>query len=269
MNFSGRIALVTGGTRGIGLAIARRLSDDGASVAILARDAGRLAVVEHTIGGPDRPVIGLRADVTDPAQVQEAVAAVVDRWDRIDILVNNAGGVGRSAPTAELADADWLETLAVILPGASTASGPCCPPCRPNGTDASSTSRVSSGRKVPPIWPPTPGSAGRGRVLCGSSTLPGPPGADAPTSGRVATPARALAAPHEVRTMRKPLQRATRSRRRSRVSRVTPAQVRAWLDDRFTAEPDLLQRIGRVLAALQKAEAAPARRPSRARRKVS
>ena len=66
--------------------------------------------------------------------------------------------------------------------------------------------------------------------------------------------------------MRKPLQRATRSRRRSRV---TPAQVRAWLDERFTAEPDLLRRIGRVLAALQKAEAHPARRPSRARRKVS
>jgi hypothetical protein len=50
---------------------------------------------------------------------------------------------------------------------------------------------------------------------------------------------------------------------------VTAAQVRAWLDERFTAEPDLLHRIGRVLAALQKAEAAPARRPSRARRKVS
>ena len=66
--------------------------------------------------------------------------------------------------------------------------------------------------------------------------------------------------------MRKPLQRATRSRRRSRV---TPAQVRAWLDDRFRAEPDLLRRISRVLAALLEAEAASARRPSRTRRKVS
>jgi hypothetical protein len=66
--------------------------------------------------------------------------------------------------------------------------------------------------------------------------------------------------------MRKPLHPAARSRHRSRV---TPAQVRAWLDERFTAEPDLLRRIGRVLAALQKAEAAPARRSPRARRKVS
>jgi hypothetical protein len=69
--------------------------------------------------------------------------------------------------------------------------------------------------------------------------------------------------------MRKPLQRATRPRGRSRVSRVTPAQVRAWLDERFTTEPDLRRRIGRVLAALQKAEAASARRPPRARPKVS
>jgi 2-dehydro-3-deoxy-L-rhamnonate dehydrogenase (NAD+) len=117
MKLSGRIALVTGGTRGIGLAIARRLSEDGAHVAILARDADRLAVVERTIGGDGRPVIGLRADVTDSAQVRDAVAAVVDRWDRIDILVNNAGGVGRSAPATELADGDWLETLAVNLTG--------------------------------------------------------------------------------------------------------------------------------------------------------
>jgi hypothetical protein len=50
---------------------------------------------------------------------------------------------------------------------------------------------------------------------------------------------------------------------------VTPAQVRAWLDERFTAEPDLRRRIGRVLAALQKAEGHSVRRPPRARRKVS
>jgi NAD(P)-dependent dehydrogenase (short-subunit alcohol dehydrogenase family) len=117
MNFSGRVALITGGTRGIGLAIGRRLSDADARIAILARDPERLAVVDHKLGRSDDAVVGLRADVTDPAQVQEAVAAVLDRWGRIDILVNNAGDVGRTVPTWELSDADWLGTLAVNLTG--------------------------------------------------------------------------------------------------------------------------------------------------------
>jgi 2-dehydro-3-deoxy-L-rhamnonate dehydrogenase (NAD+) len=117
MSFSERVALVTGGTRGIGLAIARRLSDEGARVAILARDPEQLARVDPQIRS-DHPPLGLRADVTDPAQVREAVATVLERWGRIDILVNNAGTVGRTAPTWELSDADWLGTLAVNLNGA-------------------------------------------------------------------------------------------------------------------------------------------------------
>jgi NAD(P)-dependent dehydrogenase (short-subunit alcohol dehydrogenase family) len=117
MNFSGRVALITGGTRGIGLAIGRRLSDADARIAILARDPERLALVDQELGRADDAVIGLRADVTDPAQVEEAVAAVLDRWGRIDILVNNAGDVGRTVPTWELSDSDWLGTLAVNLTG--------------------------------------------------------------------------------------------------------------------------------------------------------
>ena len=117
MTLSGRVAIITGGTRGIGLAIARRFSDEDANVAILARDPERLALIDQTIGRPDHPTLGLRADVTEPNQVQEAVAAVLERWGRIDILVNNAGAVGRTAPTWELSDADWLGTLAVNLTG--------------------------------------------------------------------------------------------------------------------------------------------------------
>jgi 2-dehydro-3-deoxy-L-rhamnonate dehydrogenase (NAD+) len=117
MNFSGRVALITGGTRGIGLAIARRLSDESANVAILARDLERLALIDQMISRPGHQALALQADVADPAQVQKAVAAVVDRWGRIDILVNNAGDVGRTVPTWELSDADWLATLAVNLTG--------------------------------------------------------------------------------------------------------------------------------------------------------
>jgi 3-oxoacyl-[acyl-carrier protein] reductase len=116
VSFSERVALVTGGTRGIGLAIARRFSDADARVAILAREPERIAVVYQEIVRSDS-LLGLRADVTDSAQVQKAVAAVLERWGRIDILVNNAGDVGRTVPTWELSDADWLGTLAVNLTG--------------------------------------------------------------------------------------------------------------------------------------------------------
>jgi 3-oxoacyl-[acyl-carrier protein] reductase len=117
MNFSERVAIVTGGTRGIGLAIARRLSDENANVAILARDLKRLALVDQMISRSDHQALSLQADVADPTQVQKAVAAVLERWGRIDILVNNAGDVGRTVPTWELSDADWLGTLAVNLTG--------------------------------------------------------------------------------------------------------------------------------------------------------
>jgi len=117
MNFSERVALVTGGTQGIGFAIAKRLSDADARVAILARNAGRLGLVTDQIGRHKDAVLRLRTDVTDSVQVQEAVATVLDRWGRIDILVNNAGDVGHTVASWELSDADWLDTLAVNLSG--------------------------------------------------------------------------------------------------------------------------------------------------------
>ena len=154
MNLSGRVALITGGTRGIGLAIGRRLSDADARIAILARDPERLAVVDHKLGRSDDAVVGLRADVTDPAQVQEAVAAVLDRWGRINILVNNAGDVGRTVPTWELSDADWLGTLAVNLTGTFYCLRAVLPVMRAHGMGALSTLPASSAKKVPGNWRP-------------------------------------------------------------------------------------------------------------------
>jgi 3-oxoacyl-[acyl-carrier protein] reductase len=87
--FEGRAALVTGGSRGIGLAIARGLLDEGASVAITGLSPDNLTRAADTLGRPDR-VLTLPADAAHLSGIDATVDAVVDRFGSIDLLVNNA-----------------------------------------------------------------------------------------------------------------------------------------------------------------------------------
>ncbi len=111
------MAIVTGGGRGIGRAIALLFAREGARVAVVARtrtdleDVARAAQVE---GGGE--VLPLPGDVTVAGDVQRVVQQVLERWGRIDILVNNAG-VGHFAPVAELPEDAWDEMMAVNLKG--------------------------------------------------------------------------------------------------------------------------------------------------------
>jgi len=111
VRFDGKTALVTGGARGIGLAISERLLTEGARVAILDRDPDVEAVAK-TLGPRARALV---ADVTRSAEVDRAVATAHAWADRLDIVVNNAGITGRSYPIWELSDDDWLQVLAVDL----------------------------------------------------------------------------------------------------------------------------------------------------------
>jgi 3-oxoacyl-[acyl-carrier protein] reductase len=88
--FEGQVALVTGASRGIGLAVAQRLVDEGARVCITARRPEALAAAVEQLGGPDRAmfVAGSGDDVTHQA---EAVAATLTTFGRLDVLVNNTG----------------------------------------------------------------------------------------------------------------------------------------------------------------------------------
>src|SRR6201993_4906115 len=87
-----KVALVTGGSRGIGAAIARRLAADGASVAITyAKDSAAASVVVKAIEGESGKAVAIPADAADGKAVQEAVDKTIATFGRIDILVNNAG----------------------------------------------------------------------------------------------------------------------------------------------------------------------------------
>jgi 3-hydroxybutyrate dehydrogenase len=109
-------AVVTGGGRGIGAAVAAALAGEGATVSVLGRDAARLAARVESLGGGTRAQ-GVAVDVTDEASVKSAFAAVRARFGRVDILVNNAGQA-ESAPLAKTDLALWQRMLAVNLTGA-------------------------------------------------------------------------------------------------------------------------------------------------------
>jgi len=112
MSLAGKTALVTGAARGIGLAIASRLSADGARVAMLDLEREAAEAAAKKVGGG---AIAIVADVTRTAEVDAAVKRVVETWGRLDILVNNAGITGRSFPIWELSDEDWARVIAVDL----------------------------------------------------------------------------------------------------------------------------------------------------------
>ncbi|MBA2277051.1 MAG: SDR family oxidoreductase [Chloroflexia bacterium] len=111
---TGRVAVVTGAARGIGLAIARRLVADGARVAVADIDSATAGEAAATLG---EAAFALTLDVTSEEQWAAALGNVSERWGRIDILVNNAGVAGRSAPCWELDAAEWRQVLDIDLTG--------------------------------------------------------------------------------------------------------------------------------------------------------
>ncbi len=114
INLTGRTALVTGSTRGIGRAIAETLTEAGARVAIVGRDQANAAEVATSVGGS---AVGFGADVSDPASVVALVEGVEAALGKIDILVNNAG-LTRDNILFRIKDDDWDMVLNANLRGA-------------------------------------------------------------------------------------------------------------------------------------------------------
>jgi NAD(P)-dependent dehydrogenase (short-subunit alcohol dehydrogenase family) len=91
MSFDGRVVVVTGGSRGLGLVMARMFADEGAKVAILARDLEELDRARQDLEPRRGDVIAIRCDIRRRADVRAAIDQVMDRWHAVDVLVNNAG----------------------------------------------------------------------------------------------------------------------------------------------------------------------------------
>lgn len=115
-DLTGQVALVTGGSRGLGLLIARELAREGCRVAICARDAAELERARQDLEGRDATVLALVCDVADREQVERTVAAVTEHFGRVDVLVNNAGVI-QVGPVHNMTVEDFEEAMGVMFWG--------------------------------------------------------------------------------------------------------------------------------------------------------
>lgn len=113
----GRVAVVTGGGRGVGRACALELARRGASVAVLSRTAEQVLRVAEEVQAAGSPGLAVPCDVTQRAQVEEAVQLVRSRLGPVTVLVA-AAGVARGSPFLETSDEDWEEHLRTNVTGA-------------------------------------------------------------------------------------------------------------------------------------------------------
>jgi NAD(P)-dependent dehydrogenase (short-subunit alcohol dehydrogenase family) len=117
LHLNGKVVLITGGTDGLGAALADRLVEEGARVAVCGRDPGRLAATEQRLRDAGGDALAVQADVTRPADLERFVAAAVTRWGRLDGLVNNAGR-SSAGPVDQVSDEDWIADLNLKVLGA-------------------------------------------------------------------------------------------------------------------------------------------------------
>lgn len=118
VSFKGKVAVITGGSRGLGLVIAEQLAAEGAKVALLARDQGELANAENEISkhGDKVEVLSVTCDVRERGQVEAAIERVVQRFGTIDLLINDAGTI-EVGPVENMQLEDFDDALATHLWG--------------------------------------------------------------------------------------------------------------------------------------------------------
>jgi NAD(P)-dependent dehydrogenase (short-subunit alcohol dehydrogenase family) len=133
MRLKGKVAIVTGGSQGIGEAIARRYAAEGAKVAVVYhRNDDTAASVVAAITDAGGTAAAFKADVSQASESERLVAAVISRFGRVDILVNNAG-LFRTVSVEETTEAIWDETMNLNLKGAFFCTKALIPEFKKNG----------------------------------------------------------------------------------------------------------------------------------------
>jgi 3-oxoacyl-[acyl-carrier protein] reductase len=152
-DLAGRVAVVTGASKGIGRAIALELADAGADLVVNARGADALDAVAKEIGARGRQVHAVAADVATPDGAAAVVEGARQRFGRVDVLVNNAGK-GAPKPILDLTEDDWHASLELNLLSAVRLSLACVPLMREQrgGRIVNIASRV--GRQPDPYFAP-------------------------------------------------------------------------------------------------------------------
>ncbi|MDV0444740.1 Gluconate 5-dehydrogenase [Methanimicrococcus sp. At1] len=113
-DLTGRVAVITGGSSGLGVQFAKVLAEQGADVAIIARRMDKLESVAAEIRKTGRKCLPVQADLTQTKDIQNAVAAVIEEFGKVDILINNAGSAV-PAPAEEMTDEQWDFTVTLNL----------------------------------------------------------------------------------------------------------------------------------------------------------
>ncbi len=116
-DLTNHVALITGGSKGIGYAVAEAMLHEGMQVAITGRDQKSLdQAVENLARIGDNKIIGVQSDVRMMAEEREAISAVLNRFGKLDVLVANAG-VGHFAPIEEMTEKQWHDVIDINLTG--------------------------------------------------------------------------------------------------------------------------------------------------------
>jgi NAD(P)-dependent dehydrogenase (short-subunit alcohol dehydrogenase family) len=131
----GRTALITGGNRGIGFALAQALVGQGCHVVIAGRDEERLKAAQSTLSSSaEAEVTALSCDLCDPQSVEEIFAVVQGRYPTVDILVNNAGLAHLPSPVVQFSIETWKQVVDTDLTGMFLCTRACLPLMPPGGT---------------------------------------------------------------------------------------------------------------------------------------
>jgi NAD(P)-dependent dehydrogenase (short-subunit alcohol dehydrogenase family) len=117
LDFTGKVALVTGAASGMGLATAQAFAEAGAAVALADFRENAVKAETQKLSASGRKVIALRCDVSDDAQVEQMVERIVAEFGRLDAAFNNAGVMARIAPTADSTREEWDRVIGINLRG--------------------------------------------------------------------------------------------------------------------------------------------------------